>query len=131
MMVVPRFCNRLLLLSLWLGSLPGAAQTLGASRSLQVVQESGLIFQNSQVYVQQRGFGASNLSTITTIPVDSSLAPAAIAAPLPVISISPSLPSDFRLSITNTDQVQDTYKRTTIKTSAITITSSPLSIQLR
>jgi len=41
------------------------------------------------------------------------------------------LPNDFRLSITNTDQVQNSETRTMMQSGMISITSSPLTIQLR
>lgn len=106
-----------------------SAQTLGASSGLQIIQEAGVIRQNSQVYVQQRGIGVTNLDQLPKVAVDQTLAPQAIVMPLPVVQTP--LPTDFRLSITNTDQVQDSVKQTTIRTTAVGFTSAPLAIQLR
>ena len=94
-----------------------------------VIHESGRVLQQSQIYVQQRGIGATNLDNLPKLPVDTSLAPAAIAVPVPVIPTP--LPNDFRLSITNTDQVQNSETRTMMQSGMISITSSPLTIQLR
>ena len=106
-----------------------SAQTLGASSGLQIIQESGSVRQYSQVYVQQRGIGATNLDQLPKVAVDQTLAPAAIVMPLPVIQTP--LPNDFRLSITNTDQVQDTVRQTRIQSTSVGFTSAPLPIQLR
>lgn len=108
---------------------PSPAQTLGASNGLVVIHESGRVLQQSQIYVQQRGIGATNLDNLPKLPVDTSLAPAAIAVPVPVIPTP--LPNDFRLSITNTDQIQNSETRTMMQSGMISITSSPLTIQLR
>jgi hypothetical protein len=119
------------LVVLFLAAAPMAtsAQTLGASSGLQIIQESGSVRQYSQVYVQQRGIGATNLDQLPKVAVDQTLAPAAIVMPLPVIQTP--LPNDFRLSITNTDQVQDTVRQTRIQSTSVGFTSAPLPIQLR
>lgn len=105
------------------------AQTLGASSGLQMIQESGRVLQHSQIYVQQRGIGATNLDHLPKLAVDTTLAPAALNVPIPLVPTP--LPSDFRLSITNTDEVQDTIRQTRIQSTTVGITSAPLAIQLR
>lgn len=125
-----RYGHALILLMVAIaGAQIAGAQTLGASSGLVVVQENGLVLQQSQIYVQQRGIGATNLDNLPKLPLDSSLAPATLAWPAPIIPTP--LPNDFRLSITNTDQVQNREQRTSIQSSTVSITSSPLSIQLR
>ncbi len=106
------------------------AQTLGASFGLQVLLDTGRILQNSQIYTRQRGIGATNLDTILTVPAPAIPLPSSIAEiPLPIIQAD--IPSDFRLSITNTDQIENTQKILKSSNASITITSSPTTIQLR
>ncbi|MCP9832224.1 hypothetical protein KBZ14_09140 [Synechococcus sp. HJ21-Hayes] len=106
------------------------AQTLGASFGVQVLLDTGRVLQNSQIYTRQRGIGATNLDTILTVPAPAIPLPSSIAeTPLPIIQAD--IPSDFRLSITNTDQIENTQKILKSSNASITITSSPTTIQLR
>jgi hypothetical protein len=106
------------------------AQTLGASSGLIVLLDAGRVLQSSQVYTRQRGIGAANLDTILTVPATAIPLPSSIMeTPLPIIQAD--IPSDFRLNITNTDQIQNTLEITKSTNAVITITNAPTAIQLR
>jgi hypothetical protein len=106
------------------------AQTIGASYGLQVLLDSGMVLQNKQVYTHQRGIGSTNLDIILAAPATSAHLPSNIVEP-PTPIIQTDMPSDFRLAITNTDQVQNTLEITKSRNAAITLTSAPATIQLR
>jgi hypothetical protein len=106
------------------------AQTMGGSYGIQVRQEAGLVQTHAQIYVRQRGLGATNLDQILSLPVPAtSTSSGSSESPYPVVSTD--LPHDFRLSVINTDQVTDTISTSKITSSSLTVISTPTSIQLR
>jgi len=113
-----------------LASISAHAQTMGGSYGIQVRQEAGLVQTHAQIYVRQRGLGATNLDQILSLPVPAtSTSSGSSEWPYPVVSTD--LPADFRLSIINTDQVTDTVSTSKSTSSSLTVISTPTSIQLR
>ena len=111
-------------------SIPAQAQTMGGSYGIQVRQEAGLAQTHAQIYVRQRGLGATNLNQILSLPVPEATVSSGLGEwPDPIISID--LPPGFRLSVINTDQVTDTVSTSKSVNSSLTIMSNPTSIQLR
>ncbi len=111
-------------------SISANAQTMGGSYGIQVSQEAALKQVQSQIYVRQRGLGATNLDQILSLPVpEAALSLGSREWPYPVIPTD--LPPDFRLSVINTDQVTDTVSTSKSTSSSLTLTSNPLSVQLR
>lgn len=126
--VVPR--HSILAAALMLASISAHAQTMGGSYGIQVRQDAGLVQTHAQIYVRQRGLGATNLDQILSLPVPEAAASSGSGEwPYPVVSTD--LPADFRLSVINTDQVTDTVSTSKSVSSSLTILSNPTSIQLR
>ncbi len=126
--VTPR--HSILATALVLASIPAQAQTMGGSYGIQVRQDAGLVQTHAQIYVRQRGLGATNIDQIRSLPVPEAAASSGFGEwPYPVVSTD--LPADFRLSIINTDQVTDTVSTSKSTSSSLTVISSPTSIQLR
>jgi hypothetical protein len=111
-------------------SISAHAQTMGGSYGIQVTQEAGLVQTHAQIYVRQRGLGATNLDQILSLPVPEAATSSSSGEwPYPVVSTD--LPHDFRLSVINTDQVTDTVSTSKSVSSSLTVLSNPTSIQLR
>ena len=113
-----------------LASMPGHAQTMGGTYGIQIRQEAGLVQTHTQIYVRQRGLGATNLDQILSLPV-SDVASSSGSSEWAYPSISTELPPDFRLLIINNDEVTDTVSTSRSTTSSLTIISNPTLIQLR
>jgi hypothetical protein len=126
--VAPR--HSILAAALVLASISAQAQTMGGSYGIQIRQDAGLVQTHAQIYVKQRGLGATNLDQILALPVPEAAASSGSSEwPYPVVSTD--LPHDFRLSIINTDQVTDTVSTSKSVSSSLTILSNPTLIQLR
>jgi hypothetical protein len=122
--------HRILAAGLVLASIPAQAQTMGGSYGIQIRQDAGLVQTHAQIYVKQRGLGATNLDQILSVPVpEAAASPSSGEWPYPIVSTD--LPHDFRLSVINTDQVTDTVSTSKSVSSSLTILSNPTLIQLR
>jgi hypothetical protein len=122
--------HSILAAALVLASISAHAQTMGGSYGIQIRQDAGLVQTHAQIYVRQRGLGATNLDQILSLPVPKiSTSSGSSEWPYPVVSTD--LPHDFRLSVINTDQVTDTVSTSKSVNSSLTILSNPTSIQLR